>query len=96
MAKTYGIDISGTALISLILSIIVLSIGAPGIPGAGLICLSVLLAQLNVPVEAVGIVMGIDAICAMFRAMSNSTGDVAVSAIVAKSEKRLNMEVYKE
>ena len=95
LARAYGVQISGASMISLIITIIVLSIGAPGIPGAGLICLSVLLAQINVPLEAVGLVMGIDALCAMFRAMSNSYGDVAASLIVAKSEKKLNMNVYR-
>lgn len=95
LARVYGVEITGAGLASVIVSIIVLSIGAPGIPGAGLICLSVLLTQLNVPVEAVGLVMGIDALCGMFRAMSNSTGDVAASLIVAKSEKLLDRNKYR-
>lgn len=95
LAHAYGVQISGASMISLIITIIVLSIGAPGIPGAGLICLSVLLAQINVPLEAVGLVMGIDALCAMFRAMSNSYGDIAASLIVAKSEKKLDLNVYR-
>jgi len=95
LAKTYGVEISGGAMISMIISIIVLSMGAPGIPGSGLICLSVLLTQIGVPVEAIGLVMGIDTLCGMFRTMSNCLGDTAVSTIVAKSEKELDMEVYR-
>ena len=95
LAKTYGVEISGGAMISMIISIIVLSMGAPGIPGSGLICLSVLLTQIGVPVEAIGLVMGIDTLCGMFRCMSNCLGDVAVSTIVARSEKELDMEVYR-
>ena len=83
-------------MMSMIISIIVLSMGAPGIPGSGLICLSVLLAQMGVPVEAIGLVMGIDSLCGMFRTMSNTLGDVAVSTIVAKSEKALDMSIYKQ
>ncbi len=94
LAKTYGIEITGGALLSMVISIIVLSVGAPGIPGSGLICLSVLLAQLGIPVEAVGLVMGIDSLCGMFRSMSNCLGDVAVSTMVAKTEKELDMQVY--
>ena len=94
LGKIYGVDVTGGAMLSLIVSIFVLSVGAPGIPGAGLICLSVLLAQTNIPVEAVGLVMGIDSVCAMFRAMSNCLGDVAVSTIVAKSENCMDMEIY--
>ncbi len=95
MAKIYGVEINEGALLSMIISIFILSVGAPGIPGAGLICLSVLLAQLNIPAEAIGLVMGIDSLCGMFRCMSNSLGDVAVSLIVAKSENALDMKLYK-
>ena len=95
LARAYGIQIGGASMISLIVTIIVLSIGAPGIPGSGLICLSVLLAQIGVPLEAVGLVMGIDALCGMFRAMSNSYGDIAASLIVARSEKKLDLKTYR-
>ncbi len=96
LAKTFGVEVTGSAMLSMIISIIVLSMGAPGIPGAGLICLSVLITQMNVPVEAIGLVMGIDSLCGMFRTMSNCLGDVAVSTIVAKSENELDMEIYRK
>ena len=94
LAKTYGVEITDTAMLSMIISIIVLSMGAPGIPGSGLICLSVLLAQMNVPLESIGLIMGIDSLCGMFRTMSNCLGDVAVSTIVAKNEKELDLSIY--
>ena len=95
LAKIYGVELSTGAIASMIFSIIVLSVGAPGIPGSGLICLSVLLTQIGVPVEALGLVMGIDSFIGMFRSMSNCLGDVAVSTVVAKSEGLLNQEVYR-
>lgn len=95
LAKIYGVELSAGAIASMIFSIIVLSVGAPGIPGSGLICLSVLLTQIGVPVEALGLVMGIDSFIGMFRCMSNCLGDVAVSTVVAKSEGLLNQEVYR-
>ncbi len=94
LAKIYHVQINGASLVALVFSIIVLSIGAPGIPGSGLICLSVLLTQLGVPTEAIGLVMGIDSFVGMFRCMSNCAGDVAVSLAVAKREKLLDMDVY--
>jgi len=51
-----------------------------------LICLSVRLTRLGVPVEAVGLVMGIDPLVGMLRCMSNCLGDVAVSCMVAKKK----------
>ena len=59
-----------------------------------MICLSVLLEQMGVPLEALGLVMGIDSLVGMLRTMSNCLGDVAVSTIVAKQEGALNMETY--
>jgi Na+/H+-dicarboxylate symporter len=94
LANVFGVKIDGSALFSMVFSIIVLSIGAPGIPGSGLVCLSVLLVQLGVPAEAISLIMGIDSILGMFRVAVNSTGDVAVSLIVAKTEHLLDLETY--
>lgn len=94
LAKTYGIPITGASITGLVLSIVVLSIGAPGIPGSGLICLSVLLTQIGVPTEAVGLIMGIDSLVGMFRCMSNCTGDVAMSVVVARKENAIDMEKF--
>lgn len=94
LAKVFGVELDSSSFVSMIFSIIVLSIGAPGIPGSGLICLSVLLVQLGVPAEALSLIMGIDSLMGMFRTAVNSTGDVAVSLIVAKTEKLLDTEQY--
>lgn len=96
LARICGITIPPAALMSVLISIIVLSVGAPGIPGSGLVCLSVLLAQLNVPIEAVALVMGIDPLIGMMRTMSNCLGDVAISLTVAKQEGILDMNTYKK
>ena len=94
LARICGVTIPPAALLSVLISIIVLSVGAPGIPGSGLVCLSVLLAQINVPIEAVALVMGIDPLIGMMRCMSNCLGDVAVSTIVAKQEGILDLDTY--
>lgn len=95
LARLYGIVIPPAALMSVLVSIVVLSVGAPGIPGSGMVCLSVILTQLNVPLEAVAVVMGIDPIMGMIRCVNNCLGDVAVSTIVAKQEGLLDIETYK-
>lgn len=96
LAKAYGVPVTGASMLGMIVSIVVLSMGAPGIPGSGLICLSVLLTQMNVPAAAIGLVMGIDSLVGMFRTMNNCLGDVAVSTIVAKKENALDMDKYRE
>lgn len=94
LAKIYGMPVAGSMLVPMFISAFVLSIGAPGVAGSAFICLSVLTAQIGLPAEAVSIVMGIDPLMSMFRTLSNCTGDVAVSLIVAKTEKKVNEEVY--
>ena len=95
IAKAYGVEITGSAIFSLVITIFVLSMGAPGIPGVGLICLSVLLTQIGIPVEAVGLVMGIDSLVGMFNTMINCLGDVSITTIVAKSEGLIDIVRYK-
>ena len=95
LAKVYGVSVSGGSLLTMAIMIVILSMGAPGMPGAGVICMSVLLGQLHVPTEAVGLVMCIAPILGMFLCMSNCVGDVIVTTIVAKSAGELDMEVYK-
>ena len=94
LARVYGIELGGADLFMMFFSVFLLSVGAPGIPGSALVCLSVLLVQVGIPVEAVSLIMGIDPFFSMLRAMSNCTGDVVASVVVAKSEKMFDAEVY--
>ncbi len=96
LAKIYGVPVSSGNLITMAVTIIILSMGAPGMPGGVVICLSVLLEQLHVPTEAVSLVMGIGPLLGMFLCMSNCVGDVVVTSIVARSSGEMNMEVYKK
>lgn len=92
LAKVFGVPVPGSALLSLAFSIIVISIGAPGVPGAGIIIMSMLMDLLGVPAEAVTLVMGIGPIVGMFVCTSNCLGDVVATAIVAKRENMLSSE----
>ena len=60
------------------------SIGAAGVPGTGLIMLTLVLTQLGLPLEVVGFVAGIDPILDRLRTMTNITGDLAVATVVGK------------
>ncbi|MBE5824931.1 MAG: dicarboxylate/amino acid:cation symporter [Butyrivibrio sp.] len=94
MAKAYGIPISLPSLISLCFTIILLSLGAPGVPGCALICLGVVLETLNIPMEALGLIIAVNPILDMFDTVNNTTGDVAAAVIVARSEKMLDVEKF--
>lgn len=95
IANIYGVDISGRMLVIMCTTIILLSMGAPGIPGIGLILLTVILTQFNVPVEGVSLLIGIYPILDMFITTINCLGDVAMTFIVAKSEKLLDTEAFR-
>ena len=94
LARIYGVELTGPDMAAMFFSVFVLSVGAPGVPGAGLVCLSVLLVQLGIPVEGAGLIMAIDSIVGMFRCLSNTTGDVAITLVVARLEKLMDTEVY--
>ncbi|MCR5054998.1 MAG: dicarboxylate/amino acid:cation symporter [Lachnospiraceae bacterium] len=65
-------------------------------PGSAIVCLSVVLDCLGVPIEAIGLIMGIAPIMDMFDTMSNTTGDVAAALIVSRSENLIDIEKYKD
>ena len=96
LARAYGVSVPLSSLFSLAVTIILLSLGAPGVPGAALVCLSVVLAALHVPIEAIGLVIAIDPLLDMFITMSNTTGDVAAALIVARNEKLLDLDMYRK
>ena len=94
IAKICGVSITGPAVLGMAFSIIMLSIGAPSMPGSTIICLSVLLAQLKLPVEAISLIIAVDPIVSMFRTVLNCTGDVVASTIAAKAEGLMDIDRF--
>ncbi len=94
LAKMYGVPVTGASVFSLAISILVFSIGAPGVPGSLMIIMAALLSQLNVPVEGLEIVIGLAPFLGMFLAASNCLGDVIVTAVVARSEGLMDVQRY--
>ncbi len=94
VAQAYGVDLSAGQYVTIILTATLASIGTAGVPGAGLIMLSLVLTSVGLPLEGVAIIAGIDRILDMARTALNVTGDGAVTVLVAKTEGELNEEVY--
>ncbi|MCE5200920.1 MAG: dicarboxylate/amino acid:cation symporter [Synergistaceae bacterium] len=86
VAQAFGIDLSMGAQIGILITATLASIGTAGVPGAGLIMLSMVLTSAGLPIEGMGLVAGIDAILDMARTSINVTGDMCVSAVVARTE----------
>ena len=94
MVNIFGGEINVGMLLSLFISIMVMSVGTPGVPGGALICFTLLLPQIGVPAEAVSIIMGIYPIASMMMTVVNVTGDAAVTSIIAKSEKLFDVKKF--
>lgn len=86
IAQVYMIDLTVIDLLMVVLTATLASIGTAGVPGVGMIMLSMVLTQVGVPVEGIGLIIGIDRLLDMVRTAVNVTGDCVVTCIVAKSE----------
>jgi len=94
IAQAYGIDIGPVGYLMVVLTATLASIGTAGVPGVGLIMLAMVLRQVNLPVEGIGLIIGVDRLLDMVRTAVNVTGDSAVTCAVARSEGRFSSEVF--
>lgn len=94
LAHVFGVIPTASELVQIAITIIILSMGMPGIPGIMLIGLNMLLPQINVPLDAIALVMGVYVLIDMNETVSNCLGDVSTTVIVASSEKMLDRKVY--
>lgn len=94
IANIYGVDLGLTGYLTVILMSVLASIGTAGVPGVGLIMLSMVFAQVGLPIEGIGLILGIDRLMDMIRTAVNVSGDAVVSTIVAKSEGKLDISTY--
>ncbi|MGR5132943.1 dicarboxylate/amino acid:cation symporter [Vibrio alfacsensis] len=92
VANAFGQPINTADIFTLGLTILLLSIGAGGVPGGGIVMVGVLLHQLGLPPEGLAIIAAVDRINDMFCTSSNVVGDTAVNTIVAKSEGEIGKE----
>lgn len=88
IANVYGIDLTMAQMGMIILTGTLASIGTAGVPGAGLIMLSMVLLSVGLPMEGLALVAGIDRILDMFRTTVNITGDAAVTCVINETEKQ--------
>ena len=85
-AQIFAIDLSFTQQVMIMLTATLASIGTAGIPGSGLVMLTIVLSSVNLPMEAIGLLAGIDRILNMGRVIPNIVGDAASAVIVSRSE----------
>lgn len=86
IANSYNIHLSLAAFLKIILTATLASIGTAGIPSVGLITLTMVLMQVNLPAEGIALIIGVDRLLDMTRTAVNVTGDATVACVIAKSE----------
>jgi Na+/H+-dicarboxylate symporter len=92
VANAFGMPISNDQIPSLLFSVFLLSVGAGGVPGGGMVMIGVLIYQMGLPVEAFAIVAALDRIIDMVLTSCNVVGDTAVLTIVDQTEKKHQQE----
>ena len=94
LANVYGIDLGIGGYLTVIAMSVLASIGTAGVPGVGLVMLTMVLTQVGLPIEGIALILGVDRLMDMIRTAVNITGDAVVSVIVAKSEGKIDLAIY--
>jgi len=89
IAQFYGLDLTFVQLLTVVLTTVLASIGTAGVPGAGLIMLTMVLTSIGLPLEGIALIAGIDRILDMMRTTINIVGDASAAVVVAGSEGEL-------
>ncbi|MCW8878663.1 MAG: dicarboxylate/amino acid:cation symporter [Kangiellaceae bacterium] len=96
IANVYGVELGVAGYLTVVLMSVLASIGTAGVPGVGLIMLSMVFSQVGLPLEGIGLILGVDRLLDMIRTAVNVSGDAVVSSVVAKSEGKLDLEVFND
>lgn len=89
-SQVFGIHLTVAQQIMVMVTAVLASIGTAGIPGSGLVMLTIVLNAVNLPLETIGLLAGIDRILNMARVIPNIVGDAATAVVVAKNEGELH------
>ncbi len=94
IAQAYGIEVTWVNMVVLVITSLFSAIGTAGIPGSGLVMLSIVLSSMGLPLEGVALVAGIDRLRDMLATVVNILGDAVATLYVAKEENKIDIEVY--
>lgn len=95
-SQVFGIHLTVSQQVMVMVTAVLASIGTAGIPGSGLVMLTIVLNAVNLPLETIGLLAGIDRILNMACVIPNIVGDAAAAVVVAKSEGELHPELVEE
>ncbi len=86
IAQIYGMDLGVGEQVTIVVSATLASVGAAGVPGAGMVTLAMVLTQIGVPTEGLALILGLDRLLDMFRSSLNITGDATATVFMARLE----------
>ncbi|HPD95194.1 MAG TPA: dicarboxylate/amino acid:cation symporter [Tenuifilaceae bacterium] len=92
IAQVFGIDLTFSQLLTILITATLASIGSAGVPGAGMVMLIIVLNSVGLPVEGLALILAIDRPLDMLRTTVNVTGDSMIASIVAKTEGKINLD----
>ena len=85
LAQVFGVELSITALLIVLLTTLGASIGSPATPGVGIVILSMVLSSVGIPATGIAMILGVDRILDMARTSVNVTGDLTASLVMEKA-----------
>lgn len=94
IAQAIGLDLTLSQLAMVIVTATLASIGTAAVPSVGLVMLTAVFTQVGLPVEAIGVIFGVDRLLDMTRTAVNVTGDAMVTTVIAKRHQLFNQRVY--
>jgi proton glutamate symport protein len=86
LAQLYGIPLSAPQLATIALLSVITTFSVPGIPGGSIIVMVPVLTAAGLPVDGIGLLLGVDTIPDMFRTTTNVTGDMAAACVLSRYE----------
>lgn len=93
-ANAYGIELSLMQKVTVVLTTTLSAIGAAGVPGTGLVVMSMVLGSVGLPLEVIAAIVAVDRIIDMANTPTNVSGDTLAAVLVARSEGELDLAVY--
>uniref|UniRef100_UPI003183C09D dicarboxylate/amino acid:cation symporter n=1 Tax=Edaphosphingomonas laterariae TaxID=861865 RepID=UPI003183C09D len=94
-AQAYGIELTWMSYVMIALTATLGAIGAAGVPGSGLVMMSLVLTSIGVPLETIAFVAGINHLLDMMRTMTNVTGDATVAVAVGRMAGEIDVAEYR-
>lgn len=96
IAQAYNIGLGLEGYLTVVLTATLASIGTAAVPGVGLVMLVMVLNQVGLPVEGIGLIIGVDRLLDMTRTATNVTGDAMVTTVVANSENFIDRDIFND